>query len=166
MRAIRAELGWAGYGQAIAVLEILGEETKEGVQFQLPLTKATDLKFWSREFLTSPEETERIFDIFEQSDLILPWRDTQVICAPMLGNRLDEWTRRKQKHTKSRPQPEPPKNPEPPGKQQKQENEQNSNRKEQNRTPTPTEQAPESLGRTPESLPRDEAVWWGGNFFK
>ena len=163
MQAVIAELGPAGYGQALLLLEVLGRETRQGVQFQLPLTKATDLKFWSRELLTSPAETERILDIFEQSDLIAPWRESNIICAPMLAERLDEWSRRKLKG-KSRPSSEQPQNPESPAKLQEQQNEKNSNRKEQNTNRT--EQAPERRGSTPESLPSDEAVRWVVTFFK
>jgi hypothetical protein len=161
MQAVIAELGATGYGQALLLLEVLGRETRQGVQFQLPLTKATDLKFWARELLTSPADAEHILDIFEQSDLIAPWRESQIICAPMLAERLDEWSRRKLKG-KGRPSPEPPQNPEPPP--PRQQKKQNSNRKEQNTNRT--EQAPERRGSSPESLPSDEAVVWVVRFFK
>src|SRR5260370_24856458 len=48
-------------------------------------------------FRSSAEEVEHTFDIFEQSALIQPWREPKTICAPMLGARVDEWTKRKNK---------------------------------------------------------------------
>src|SRR5258706_7845168 len=93
MQAVIAELGVAGYGQAIIMLEILARQTKTGLEFQLPLAKATGIKFWAREFLTSVEDAERTFDVFEKADLILPWRDTQMIYSPIVAERVDEWTK-------------------------------------------------------------------------
>jgi hypothetical protein len=116
MKAVIAELGMAGYGQACVMLEILARENKNdgGYIFQLPLVRPTDLKFWAREFISSTQETERTFDVFEQADLIMPWRDSQIICAPLLGTRVDEWTRNKRnkrgKNLEAAKNPEPPQN--------------------------------------------------------
>jgi len=165
MKAIIADLGMAGYGQAHIMLEILARESKDDSScvFKLPLSKPTDLKFWSREFHLSPQETERVLDVFEESDLISPWRETQSICAPMLGERVDEWTKRKLKG-KGRPKVEPPQNPEPPenGNRQKHENQNEHENKHQHQHNISAER----LGSTPESLPSDEAVRWVVRFFK
>ena len=103
MQSILAESGVAGYGRAIIMLEILARQTKTGLEFRLPLAKATGIKFWAREFLTSVEDAERTFDVFEEADLILPWRDTRMISSPMLGERVDEWTKRKHERRKGKP---------------------------------------------------------------
>jgi len=81
------------------LLETLAKYAHDDGQFvfQMPLARPTDIKFWSREFHLSAEEVEHTFDIFEQSALIQPWREPKTICAPMLGARVDEWTKRKNK---------------------------------------------------------------------
>src|SRR5712675_1920871 len=84
MQFIIAELGVVGFGQACILLEVLSRETENdgNFQFQLSLTKTTtDLRFWARELHLTLPETERTLDIFEQADLILPWRETQVVSA-------------------------------------------------------------------------------------
>ncbi len=108
MQFIIAELGVTGYGQACILLEVLSRETENdgNFQFQLPLAKTTDLRFWARELHLTVSETEHTLDIFEQGDLILPWRETQVVSAPMLGERVDEWSKRKRKA--SRPKEKEP----------------------------------------------------------
>ncbi|PYU58041.1 MAG: hypothetical protein DMG55_18050 [Acidobacteria bacterium] len=99
MQEIIAELGLAGYGRANVLLETLAKYADHDGQFvfQMPLARPTDIKFWSREFRQSAEEVEHTFDIFEQAALIQPWREPKTICAPMLGARVDEWTKRKNK---------------------------------------------------------------------
>ncbi len=99
---IIARLGWAGYGRAHALLETLTKlvvNDGEGM-FQLPLAKPTDLGFWSRKFQLSEQEVEETFDVFADARLIAPWRETQVIFAPLIGERLDEYTKRKNKRAK------------------------------------------------------------------
>ena len=98
MQFVIAELGMAGYGQALIMLEVLSRETENDgrFQFQLPLTKTTDLRFWVRELHASNVlDVEHAFDVFEQASLITSWRETQIISAPMLGERVDHWTKRK-----------------------------------------------------------------------
>lgn len=98
MQFVIAELGMAGYGQALIMLEVLSRETENDgrFQFQLPLTKTTDLRFWVRELHASTvPEVEHAFDVFEEANLITSWRETQIISAPMLGERVDHWTKRK-----------------------------------------------------------------------
>jgi hypothetical protein len=100
MQAVIADRGLEGYGQALVLLETLARETKNdgAFQFLVPLLKPTDLKFWTRELRTeSDKQTERLFDVFEAADLIMPWRSSRAICSPMLGERADEWSKRKNK---------------------------------------------------------------------
>jgi len=99
MQEIIAELGLAGYGRANVLLETLARHANDDGQFvfQLPLARPTDIKFWTREFRQTTEQVEHTFDIFEQAALIQPWRKSKTICAPMLGARVDEWTKRKNK---------------------------------------------------------------------
>ncbi len=109
---IIARLGWAGYGRAHALLETLTKlvpNDGKGI-FQLPLAKPTDLGFWSRKFQQSEEETEQTFDVFEDARLIAPWRDNKVIYAPLLGERVDEYTKRKQKQLGDDDEPKGPSN--------------------------------------------------------
>ena len=102
MQGIIAELGWAGYGRALAVLETLAKYVaNDGKRnFILPLAKPMDINYWARELGQSVENTERMFDVFQSVALIQPWRETKAICAPMLGDRVDEWTKRKRKERK------------------------------------------------------------------
>ena len=106
MQGITAELGFAGYGRAIAMLEILAENggmANDDFCPELSLTRPqSDLKFWARRFQLTPEETENIFDIFERYELITPWR-AGMISAPMLKERLDTWTRRLKREKSAKP---------------------------------------------------------------
>jgi hypothetical protein len=100
MQAVIADRGLEGYGQALVLLETLARETKNDGTFQfiVPLQKPTDIRFWTRELGTeSDRQTEKLFDVFEAADLIMPWRNSRAICAPMLGERADEWSKRKSK---------------------------------------------------------------------
>jgi hypothetical protein len=97
MKRIITDLTMAGYAHAMILLEILTRYEDGGVKFKLPLRKATDLKFWAQEFHLKVPETEHTFDVFEEAGLILPWRKKQIICAPILRELLDTWSKAKLK---------------------------------------------------------------------
>ncbi len=104
MQSVIVELGLAGYGRAIIMLETLAKYVKNDGKFlfQLPLDRPMDISYWARKFQQTVEETERTFDAFERSALIGQWRETQTIFAPMLGERLDEYTKRLKPKTPKR----------------------------------------------------------------
>jgi hypothetical protein len=98
MRGIVAELGKDGYACALLMLEVLAENGGMSKDFcpDLRLNKPqSDVSFWAREFQLPLEETNRYFDVFEKYELIVPRKGSGGICAPMLSDCLDDWSKRK-----------------------------------------------------------------------
>jgi len=104
LNGIRRTLGAAGYGRAMILLEVLSENTKDGPPFRLPLNHpSSDLSFWSSEFGCRNGETEKVFAVFEKYGLILEWKNSQMISAPILSELLDDFTKRKGRSTQEKP---------------------------------------------------------------
>jgi hypothetical protein len=99
MQGIRYELGEAGYSRAMILLEVLAENGGLATDFRpvLGLDKPqSDLNFWAREFGgIAVEEVEKTLATFVKFELILPFTSSKTVCAPMLADRLDEFTKRK-----------------------------------------------------------------------
>jgi hypothetical protein len=97
MQRITADLGKAGFANAIILLETLSRNEEKG-KLKLPLKNATDLKFWQQEFDLTAKQTKHTLDVFEEAGLILPWQTKQVICAPMLEALADEYSQKVKKN--------------------------------------------------------------------
>jgi hypothetical protein len=99
MRGIRHELGEAGFSRAMILLEVLAENGGMTDDFcpELSLEKPqSDVTFWAREFDNiSVAEVEKTLATFQKFELIIPFKESKTVCAPMLSDRLDEFTRRK-----------------------------------------------------------------------
>ena len=99
MQGIRYELGEAGYSRAMILLEVLAENGGLTTDFRPVLELGrpqSDFNFWAREFGGIPvEEVERTLTTFQKFDLIIDFKTSQTVCAPMLADRLDEFTKRK-----------------------------------------------------------------------
>jgi len=104
MRGIRRDLGEAGYGRAMILLETLAETGGMTEDFcpQLPLDKAaSDLDFWAAEFGTDRASAEQTLETFEKFELILPRKERLLVVAPMLGERLADWQRRRRNRARA-----------------------------------------------------------------
>jgi hypothetical protein len=105
LNGIRRTLGAAGYGRAMILLEVLSENTKDGPPFRLPLDHpSSDLSFWSSEFGCRNVETEKVLAVFEKYGLILEWKKSKMISAPILSELLDDFTKRKGRSAQENPE--------------------------------------------------------------
>jgi hypothetical protein len=100
MKATLEHGGVALYGAAMIVLEVLAKNGQgKGYDFSIPLTGKHGLTYWRRELRTKTEE--QAGDILEQlADSGVIDRDalgSDMLSAPMLKSRLDEYSRRKPK---------------------------------------------------------------------
>lgn len=114
MQGIIAELGFAGYGRAISMLETLaanGGMADNEFRPELPLDKPRfNIEFWARKFQCSSPEAEQVFNTFEKYELILPRSLANTINAPLLKERLDTWTKRIENSKKRKKEPKKEKN--------------------------------------------------------